>query len=218
MSRIAVFLEELSAMLETIMRQMGIDDPNEAVRRINFGEWVVYKRSWTERDGMIDLGTFISDGTTGPGWIKRLKKKGRRVSEFDKGVFNSKDFNPTSGVSYHVVVLRGILWNDSDRITNNIRAEAERRNFQKHGPEVACLVREKFTDEEIKEMGLVWIVDMHEPILDYEGYPMLLYSYRGKGGRWLHVACDGPDRKWDADCGFSFVVPQANAQNLEPRD
>ena len=31
----------LNALVKNLMRQMGIEDPNEAVRRVNAGEWVV---------------------------------------------------------------------------------------------------------------------------------------------------------------------------------
>lgn len=39
--RVMPALGQLNAMLKNIMAQMGIDDPNEAVRRVNSREWVV---------------------------------------------------------------------------------------------------------------------------------------------------------------------------------
>ena len=52
-------------------------------------------------------------------------------------------------------LFKGILFEDSNRISKNIRAEAEHRNLEKPNAEVACLIREKFTDEELKNMGLL---------------------------------------------------------------
>lgn len=203
---------KLNAMVKTVMNQMGITDANEAVRRINSREWIVSEviRSWHEQDGVIDLGTVTSDGTTGPKWIKRLEKKGFRVSNWAKSVLNSKDFKPTNGVTSHIMVLKGKLWKDSDRITSNIRAEADKSKFEKPNAEVACLIREKFSDEEIAAMGLWWIVAMHDPIKDSDGGPYLLDARRYAGGRWLHAAYDHPVNSWDGDNGFAFVAPQVS--------
>ncbi len=208
---------QLNAMVKNAMRQMGITDAKEAVRRVNSGEWIFSEvtRSWHEQDGVIDLGTVTSDGTTGPEWIKRLEKKGFRVSDWAKSVLKSKDFKPTNGVTSHIVVLKGKLWKDSDRITSNIRAEADRRKFEKPNAEVACLIREKFTDEEIEAMGLWWIVAMHEPIKDSAGVPSLLHARRRDGGLWLNAAYDVPGRGWDDDHGFAFVAPQVSTQDSE---
>lgn len=38
-------LGELNAMLKKMMSQMGIEDPKEAIRRINSGEWVVVSKT-----------------------------------------------------------------------------------------------------------------------------------------------------------------------------
>jgi hypothetical protein len=45
----------LNALVKNIMRQTGATDPNEAVRLVNSGEWVVSKptRLWREQDGII---------------------------------------------------------------------------------------------------------------------------------------------------------------------
>lgn len=206
---------QLNAMVKNAMRQMGITDAKEAVRRVNSGEWIFSEvtHSWHEQDGVIDLGTVTSDGTTGPKWIKRLKKKGFRVSDWAKNVLESDDFKPTNGVTSHIVVLKGKLWKDSDRITSNIRVEADKRKLEKPNAEIACLIREKFTDKEIEAMGLYWIVAMHEPIKDSDGDPYLLYAGRDDDGLWLRTAYDFPDRRWDDDHGFAFVVPQISNQD-----
>ncbi len=207
---------KLNAMVKTIMSQMGIADANEAVRRINSKEWIVSEvvRSWKEQDGVIDLGIMTSDGTTGLEWIKRLEKKGFRVGDYAKSVLMSGDFKPTNGVSYHIIVLKGNLWKDSDRITKNIRAEADERKLEKPNAEVACLIREKFADEEIEAMGLWWVVVMHEPIKDSDGDPRLLSAYRRDGGRWLDSAFDRPDYRWCGDVGFCVRRPASQCSGL----
>ena len=73
--------------------------------------------------------------------------------------------------------------------------------------EVSCLIRDMFTDEQLKEMGLWYIVTMHEPIKDSDGDPRLLHAYRLDGGGWLGAHYDRPDGEWNGSGGFAFVVP-----------
>ncbi|MBU3934487.1 hypothetical protein KKC00_00760, partial [Patescibacteria group bacterium] len=88
---------------------------------------------------------------------------------------------------------------------------AERRKLAKPNAEVACLIREMFSDEELETMGLWWIVVFHEPIRDSDGDPCLLSAYRGGGGRWLYADDDRPDGHWNSDNGFAFLVSQVSS-------
>lgn len=169
-------------------------------------------RSWREEDGIIYF-SVTSDGTTGEDWIKRLEGNGFRVGDYAKQVLRSPDFKPTNGVTTEVAVLKGMLFEDNDRITKKIRAEADKRKLSKPNAELACLIREKFTDKEIEAMGLIWIVAMHEPINDSGGDPSLLSARRDGGGRWLDAYYDGPGSWWDRDGGFAFAVSQVSSQD-----
>ncbi|MFA6973439.1 MAG: hypothetical protein WC238_01700 [Parcubacteria group bacterium] len=198
--------------MEAVVNKLG---GMEGVERFLRGELAVSElsRNWQEKDGVISFTLPPTDGTTGTQWIERLEKRGFRVSDWAKSVLNSPDFKPTNGIISDIAVLKGMLWNDSDRITKNIRAEAGKRKFGKPNAEVACLIREKFSDEEIEVMGLWWIVAMHEPIKDSDGDPNLLLAGRGGGGRWLGTAYDRPDDEWFRDYGFAFVVSQVSTQD-----
>ena len=200
---------KLNALVKNIMRQTGEADPNKAVRLVNSGEWVFSRpiRSWREEDGVIYF-SVTSDGTEGVDWIKRLEGNGFRVGDYAKQVLRSPDFKPTNGVTTEVAVLKGMLFEDNDRITKKIRAEADKRKLGKPEPELACFIREKFTDEEIEAMGLVWIVAMHEPIGDSDGGPGLLGAGRNVGGRWLGAYDGRPDRRWGREGGFVFAASQ----------
>ena len=169
-------------------------------------------RNWREQDGVIYL-SVTSDGTTGPQWIERLEGKGFRLSDYAKSVLRSPDFKPTSGVTTEIAILKGMLFEDSNRITKKIRAEADKRKLTTPNAEVACLIRENFSDEDIEAMGLIWIVAMHEPIKDSGGDPGLLGADRYGVGRWLDAGYGRPDHGWDRDFGFAFVVSQVGPQN-----
>lgn len=164
--------------------------------------WV---RRWYEKDGVIYF-EVVSDGTTGPQWIERLDKKGFRLSRWAKDVLNSSDFKPTNGVTFKIAVLKGSLFTDSDRITSKIRAESERRTMGKPNAEVACLIRDLFSDEELEAMGLWWIVVFHEPIKDSGGDLRLLASRRADDGCRLSAYSGGPYDRWSFADGFAFVL------------
>ena len=166
--------------------------------------------SWSEKDGVINL-SVTSDGTTGEEWIKRLEGDGFYVTNYAKEILRSPDFKPTKGVTTEVAVLKDLLFVDSDRITRKIRAETEKRKFLKLNVEIACLIREKFTDKDIEAMGLRHIVVMHEPINDSDGDPRLLSTGRFVVGRWLHACHDRPDERWGRGFGFACSVSQVFA-------
>ena len=168
-------------------------------------------RLWREEDGVIYF-SVTSDSTTGEDWIKCLEGNGFRVGDYAKQMLRSPDFKPTSGVTTEVAVLKGMLFEDNNRITKKIRAEADKRKLSKPNAELACLIREKFTDKEIEAMGLIWIVAMHEPINDSDGDPHLLHANRDDGGRWLFAYNDGPGRRWNRGGGFAFAVSQVSSQ------
>lgn len=192
--------------VEAIVNKLGGMD---GVQRFLRGEVTISgpERAWREQDGVIYF-SVTSDGTTGEGWIKRLKGKNFRLSDYAKQLLRSDDFKPTDGVTYEIVVLKGMLFEDNDRITKKIRAEVERRGFTTPNAEVACLIREKFIDEELEAMGLWWIVTMHEPIKDSGGGPGLLGADRVADGGWLGADCGNPDGGWRREGGFAFVVSQ----------
>jgi len=197
--------------IEAIVNKLGgMDKVNMFLR----GELIISEltRSWTEKDRVIYLDDdLVSDGTTGEEWIARLESKGFRVSNYAKSVLRSESFvlsNP--GTIYRVAVLKGEIFSDNKRITKNIRKEAKKRSLSTPNTEIACLIREKFSDKELEAMDLYWIVTMHEAIKDSDRDPALLSASRYGDGSWLDSYYDFPGREWDRDSGFAFVVSQVS--------
>ena len=203
---------KLNALVKNIMRQTGTSDPNEAVRLVNSGEWIltIPVRRWREQDGVIYF-SVTSNGMTGPQWIEHFEKKGIQLSKWAKDVLLSPDFKPTNGVTTEVAVLKGMLFEDNDRVTSKIRAEAGKRKLVKPNAELGCLIRDMFTDEEIAAMGLVWIVAFHEPIKDSGGGPVLLGAGRNGDGHWLRASYAEPGAGWTRGRGFAFAVSQVSS-------
>ncbi len=203
--------QDLTAgQLNAIVKKLGGHD---AAMKFLRGELVVSEpdRKWREQDGVIYF-SVTSDGTTGEEWIARLEKKSFRVGDYAKSVLRSKDFKPTKGVTTEISVLKGMLFEDNNRITKKIRAEADKRKLTKPNAEVACLIREMFTDKEIEAMGLTWIVTMHEPIKDSDGDPELLSTDRDGADCWLGTYYDDGGYRWYRNDGFAFASSQVSSQ------
>lgn len=183
----------------------------EGVDRFLRGEVVVSEPTptWTvDGEGNIHF-TLTSNGLTREQWEEHLERRGWRISGWARKVLRRASDAPTGGVTYDIVVRPGKKISASDRITKKIRATAEAKGWQKPHWEVACLIRDTFTDDQLEQMDLWYIVTMHEPIHDSAGDPDLLDSDRRGGGRWLNAYCGRSGDKWDDHGGFAFVVPQA---------
>lgn len=199
---------QLNAMVKLLKKQAGEDGPERFLR----GEITVTEsaRAWHEQDGVIYF-SVTSDGKSDSEWVAHFEKKGDRVSGYAQQLLCHRDFRPTKGVTYQVAVLKGMIFSDKDRVIKKIRSEADRRKWRESNAEIACLIRDKFTDAEIEAMGLIWIVTMHKSIKDSAGRPRLLDASRRGVGRWLSTYYDEPGSQWSRECGFAFVVSQVSA-------
>jgi len=200
--------DRLNALVKNIMRQTGITDPREAVQLVNSGEWVVSEviRPWRKQENVIYF-SITSDGTPGEEWVVRLKDKGFDMGEREKRILRSNAFRPTCAITTEVAVLKGILFADNGRITRNIRAEAGTRKLQGPNVEAACLIREKFADnQEIRAMGLRSIVVMHKPIAIGGGLNLLGTYIDSLYGFGINAYCGDPNYEWDRRDGFAFAV------------
>jgi hypothetical protein len=154
----------------------------------------------SEKDGLIYF-SVTSDGTTGPEWIDRLKKKGFHMESWVKDLLGIKNLRPTTGVTYDVVILRGKLLDD---ISNaNIFSKANSHGLSRSNTESLCLIRDKFSDDDLEDLGLRFVVSISRNVLGHENYPELNFAGRHDIGRWM--ICDGRDTSFARGCGFIFV-------------
>jgi hypothetical protein len=205
---------KLNALVKIAMKHTRVRDPNEAVRLINSGTYIITKRSprWSESDLMVCF-SVTSNGWTGPEWITWLENRGFQLTDDAKDVLLSPDFKPTKGVVYSIVVYKGKVFTGCDRTANTVFNKAENQKFSKSHPEVACLIRDKFSDEDMEVMGLDWIYTMHEPIKDSRGDFRLLRSGRVGDGNWFDATFTSNDRVLETDCGFALVESQITPQS-----
>ena len=172
------------------------------------------RRLRVDSKGVIDF-TVTSDRTTGQGWVDYCQQNGINLGDIAKSILLSSAFKPTNGITYRIAVLPGKYFKDQDRTTKNILVEGSRRGW-KHGKdinlEVACLIRKRFTNQEINAMGLSWIITMHEAIFDSDGNPNLLGVRANDARPWLRTYCACPDFLWLVGNGFAFVVSQVSSK------
>jgi|GEM_PF-2842041 len=160
---------------------------------------------WYEKDGVIYL-TVLADGTTGEQWVKRLEYKGFRLGSHARNLLLSRDFRISCAGSRKIAVLKGQLFLDEERFGNKIYDKAKLMNLLIPNTDIGCLIREQFTDKELEEMGLRYIVTMHACFGEFENHERFLTPSRLDGGNWLFACpCRQVDRL-DHDCGFAFVV------------
>lgn len=163
--------------------------------------------AWREEDGVIRF-TVVSDGTTGKGWISRMHKNDIAVGDMAEELLLSSHFKPTKGVVTHVAVLKGTLFDERHRITRDVRTAASLRRLAMPNPEVSCLIREAFTNAEIRAMGLSLIVVMHEPIKEPEGALCLLGVDCDDVNPWIESCSGKIETGWHALNGFAFAASQ----------
>ncbi|HVU06594.1 MAG TPA: hypothetical protein VHE10_02290 [Candidatus Paceibacterota bacterium] len=147
-------------------------------------------------------------GMTDEQWLARFKARGIRVEDQARSVLRTSEFKPAEGVvAAEVAILKDAIWRGCDRSTENIRVFAAGHGLGRPNADLACLIRDSLSDQEIEAMGLRWIVAMHEPIKDPYGDPGLLAA---GPGRCLDAYCVRPGQTWKRGIGFAFIVPQAS--------
>ncbi|MDP2652397.1 MAG: hypothetical protein Q8O94_04635 [bacterium] len=192
---------KLNSLVKNLMRQMNITDPNEAVRRINSGEWIVSRKLHLREENGIIRFSVTSDGTSGVEWPARLEERGVHIGSHAMCILCSSEFRPTKGVTTEVALLKGMLI-------------VEEEVDAKPSAEVACLIGDILTVEDMKNMGLKQIVVMHEPITGADDAPRFLcLSECPGGGLWLGADCDDPYGGCRYDHGFVFASSQVKSKS-----
>jgi hypothetical protein len=164
------------------------------------------EKKWFEKDGMIYF-TVISNGMSGKEWIKHFESKGIKIGDYARQIL-LKIKPSKKGTVTQIAVIKGEFFSDENRTTSKIREEANKRKLSKPNTEVACLIRDMFTDGEIKEMGLWWIVTIHEPIITFSRDLGLLCTYQSGGRSRLDTGYSKLVGYWDCEAGFAFVASQ----------
>ncbi|KKP89859.1 MAG: hypothetical protein UR94_C0033G0011 [Parcubacteria group bacterium GW2011_GWA2_36_10] len=148
-----------------------------------------------------------SISTSGSDWLKNLKRRRFTIDGVAPEILRSKNFQASPDGTYEIAIFRGSLLAECERSSNKIRIRASHCHFFTPGTDLACLIRDNFSDEEIRAMGLKRIIVMHQPIYDSHGIPSLLALGCDGAGRWLSAYHQTDRDDWGREEeGFAFVV------------
>ena len=166
--------------------------------------WPAGERKWRNEDGIIRF-SVEHRGIFGRLWVDRLKGKNFHITASSESVLCSDSFKPFDGLTTEVAVLRGIKL-EKQYHAQAVRTKAAERGWGAVNVEVACLIREKFSDNDIAAMGLRRIVVMHAPIADFSGdLTQLCVSALSREG-FLSTWTDHVETDFDGRTGFAFQV------------
>jgi len=204
--------------LNAIVKKLG---GHEGALRFLRGETLIAEtvKKWRENNDIIYF-SVTSDGTTGKEWVKRLTDQRVIVHSKTVNLLNSKKFKPTSGVTTKIAILKGKKWTDEDRFNLKVCTQAIIRNFTLPNLEIACLIRDTLSYQDIAVMGLLQIIVVDNPstlsannIFDLVHYQKLnvcrLYHVSGSIAEF-DVLTVSQDYKWDQSSGFAFIVSQTS--------
>ena len=162
---------------------------------------------WLEKDGVIYFWV-TSNGMSGKEWITYFEKKGVVLGYKAKEILSSADFTPTKDTPNKIAVLKSMLisgsresGNSKSVYTSDFLSFAKFKKLLEPNIELACLIRDMFSDEEIEAMGLDKIAVGHK---ECQGISTLLCVSRrfGKGNslEGYVPSCLGTN-------GMAFIVP-----------
>ncbi|QQR78371.1 MAG: hypothetical protein IPJ68_04820 [Candidatus Moraniibacteriota bacterium] len=189
----------------------GTIPPRDEFRKL-LGLGPLYK---TDKHGRI-LVTLTGRGWTNEEWSKHGETGGMNFTKWARDILGKPDYNEKHrlepGKQYTVALLFGKKEFDTDteRTTANLRARGE-RDYGKSNDlrgELALLIREAISDEQLERWGIYYVAVPHEPIIDSDGSPDFLASYRYVVGQQLLAYCAYPGHYWHDDGAFAFPVSQ----------
>jgi hypothetical protein len=167
----------------------------------------------TDRHGRV-LITVTGLGLTGEEWVARMESNQFRVSKWARDILSRSDYNEKHrlevGVKYTVALVLGKeISRDTERTTADIRQVGSRDYGASEAlrGELAMLLREAISDEQLERWGIWYIAVLHEPIVDSSGDLNVLDVRRDGLGQWLFTHCGRAEYEWSQSGAFAFISP-----------
>lgn len=195
----------LDSKLETILEMVG-DKKIDFKDVISILDDIILKhqqpedlttRKIFERENILYV-SVTADGSTSEEWKTRLTNKGITL-----GKFSSYNLFPTRK-TYKLAIIKPECVKKFRRTTLNVREFARDLGFLPATDEIAFLLREKISDEELAANNLWGIIFPNE---DRGGSYARLYANRYGAGNNLGPINCRPGYQWGDALGFCFVVP-----------
>lgn len=164
--------------------------------------------TWYDRGWAIEFTLPATDGATAVVWPERFKKRGRDVDENTLQILSSV-LMPTVGRVYTVSIVRSNPFPDGVNVAT-VRAYAERQGLRPITAEIACLICEGLSSNDLETMGLNWVFMMHDPVRIYQDVTEVLAVT--SDGDYDDVGCSlssgeagSPEFLLGSDTGLAFL-------------
>ncbi|MCX6800467.1 MAG: hypothetical protein NT091_04960 [Candidatus Falkowbacteria bacterium] len=191
-----------ASYLNTLIEMLG--GHIKAFDRIAGKNTIELMPKWHEERGIIYF-NIAFDGTTGNEWRTRLKNSDFKITKRARFLLDSSDFEPISGVTHRLAILRAPLFKNKKYLMSEAYAEADRLGFVELNLGAACRFREKFTNMDIRNMGFRYLIFGHKPMADIDGdFDLMSVDIVNFDRPDLDTLDIWPSRSWDSDCGFVF--------------
>lgn len=163
---------------------------------------------WTfDDEGNIHF-TVTSNGMTCEQWEHHLKSRRLLLDDSGPNLLRHVGGVSTNGVVYRIVVRPGSKIADRERTIPKVFAHAANKGWKIPHWEVACLISDTFSNEQVEQMGLFWITIMHKPIYLGPKHPEdQLFQFICSCGGMLTSIYNFPHDELDSTGGFAFQVP-----------
>lgn len=184
----------LNALVKNLMVQMGVSDPDEAIRRINAGEWVATK---------AELPVFPTWKTVTVGNLgnaesarKRLEAASIKIGDWGNDILGQVTFEDTEATLDLVRVSVKELGLKSGATTAEIYAAAQRHGLSLCPAEVAPQLWLQCPD--LLPHG-EWTLTAMGAIVGQDCDRYVFFLEHDDDGRWLHADVYCPGSRW-SDC------------------
>ena len=190
---------KLNSLVKKIMDQTGTDDPIEAVRLINSGEWFLTKSIWNRNktDNSVEL-SIVSNGLTGPKSVEHLleigysfydehKSSGQQPEQsiLAKEFILAENFEENKNKVYNLVILffNKYVW------MSEVKRVANEKGLKEANSEVATLLPRVISEKDFRSWNVNHLVVLNESFLI--------------GGSQMYLVLTNNDIKADSDIGFN---------------
>ena len=155
--------KRLEAVIERLMDNLKIDDPEEAAKLIDSGEFTIDKPVylWSRQNDVIRY-TVTSENIDGTEWSAY---DGFVLSDHARSILKSEHFKPTSDVITEITILIGEeIFRDDRCFLEHIKFEGKFRNLISPNLEVACITGKMLTYKDFEKMGIEVLLFMHTEV------------------------------------------------------
>ncbi|OGM93553.1 hypothetical protein A2935_02910 [Candidatus Wolfebacteria bacterium RIFCSPLOWO2_01_FULL_47_17b] len=195
---------KLNALVKNIMSQTGSEDPNEAVRLVNSGEWIIKPnipelKIWKT----IKIGTGIK---TADDFRKALKKAGCKIGDWGNDILGKPEFK-TAEIKEEIDLVNisvAELGFKKGATRKDIYDRALQLGLEFCPAEVGPQLRLQYPDQPLGE----WLLVAMEPITDSDGTLYVFDVECNDDGRWLNGNYGNPDYFWGGDYRWVFCRPR----------